>query len=101
MCTSMGIQPCAFVASWRFYQHRSTQMIKTLHPSLKACKCGYIGTRSELYRHFAQANSGIVKLSNAEFFGRHGEVPLNVDDPRVSLTSLEQQLAASLERYGH
>ncbi len=73
-------------------------MIKTLHPSLKACKCGYVGTRSELYRHLAQANNGIVKLSNAEFFGRHGEVPLNADDPRVGLTSLEQQLAESLNQ---
>jgi len=46
----------------------------------------------------AQANNGIVKLSNAEFFGRHGEVPLNADDPRVGLTSLEQQLAESLNQ---
>jgi len=52
-------------------------MIKQLHPTLKRCKCGFIGTRSALYKHFEP----LTKLS--DFTTKHGEVPLNEDDPRI------------------
>ena len=70
-------------------------MIKQLHPSLKACKCGYICTKRELYKHFEDIQRTMKALNEPirEFFAAHGEVPLNVDDPRLDV---ESQLIASL-----
>jgi len=67
-------------------------MIKQLHPTLKACKCGMVGTRSQLYKHFDYfyrklavevATRRSDKTLNQLFFTSHGEVPLNEDDPRT------------------
>ena len=74
-------------------------MIKQLHPSLKACRCGYICTKRELYKHFddIRRTLRVFGESPREFFAGHGEVPLNVDDPRLDLQSqLEQSLAQNL-----
>ena len=51
-----------------------------LHPTLKACKCGFIGTRSALYKHFKLWK---YNMTPKGFFEEHGEVPLNEDDPRL------------------
>jgi hypothetical protein len=70
-------------------------MIKQLHPTLKKCKCHYIGTKRELYKHFDQVQRRMKVFGEParEFFVAHGEVPLNVDDPRLNLESqLEQSL---------
>jgi hypothetical protein len=59
-----------------------------LHPTLKACKCGFIGTRSQLYKHFNREQEpvdGLVDMDARTFFTLHGEVPLNEDDPRTLL----------------
>lgn len=71
-------------------------MIRKLHPTLKACKCGFIGVRSSLYKHFDNELTE-WKLSGDQksFYIHHGEVPLNENDPRASL---EHSLAASLTR---
>jgi hypothetical protein len=57
-------------------------MIKPLHPTLKACRCGFIGPRSAFYKHldFEVKNYTAARL----FFLDHGEVPLNSDDPRLA-----------------
>jgi hypothetical protein len=52
-------------------------MIRRLHPTLKKCQCGFIGTKPELYKHFDKLKG----LPN--FFTLHGEVPLNEDDPAI------------------
>jgi hypothetical protein len=66
-------------------------MIKPLHPTLKACHCGFIGTRSALYKHL---DFEVKNYTNAkEFFNQHGEAVLDVIDPRCSLeVQLEQSL---------
>jgi hypothetical protein len=65
-------------------------MIKKLHPTLKACACGFIGTRSQLYNHLRCPQLGATAR---EFFTLHGEVPLNEDDPRLDTTiQLERSL---------
>lgn len=71
-------------------------MTKPLHPTLKACKCGYICTKRELYKHFDDIRRTMKAFGESprEFFAGHGEVPLNVDDSRLDLQSqLEQSLA--------
>lgn len=51
-----------------------------LHPTLKKCKCGFIGTRTQLYRHFDAERFTAAGIPINGFFARHGEVPLhNVD----------------------
>lgn len=67
-------------------------MIKQLHPTLKKCKCGFIGKRNELYKHLDRARSAFDPNSK-NFFKFHGEVPLNVDDPSIALTSRELECA--------
>ncbi len=66
-----------------------------LHPSLKKCKCGYIGTKRELYKHFDDIRRTMKAMNESarEFFAGHGEVPLRTDDPKLNL---ESQLEASL-----
>jgi len=54
-------------------------MIRQLHQNLKACKCGFIGNRSKLYKHFDLAK----KVEGQLDLTKHGEVPLNEDDPRT------------------
>jgi hypothetical protein len=58
-------------------------MIKQLHPTLKACKCGLIASRTELYKHF-----DATRFSDGQpvkgWFDMHGEVPLNMDDLRLA-----------------
>lgn len=73
-------------------------MIKQLHPSLKKCACGYIGTKRELYKHFEDIQRTMKAMGESprEFWAGHGEVPLNVDDPKLNL---ETQLKRSLETH--
>jgi hypothetical protein len=54
--------------------------IKKLHLTLRACKCGFIGTRTQLYKHFEVWK---LNMPTKAFFEEHGEVPFNEDDPRV------------------
>ncbi len=74
---------------------RSSSPFEPLHPSLKKCKCHYIGTKRELYKHFddVRRRMRVFNEPAREFFAGHGEVPLRVDDPKLNL---EQQLQASL-----
>jgi hypothetical protein len=59
-------------------------MIRSLHPTLKACKCGYIGSRSMFYKHM---DAEVTNYTSAQqFFINHGEAVLNIDDPRVATT---------------
>lgn len=66
-----------------------------LHPTLKKCKCHYIGTKRELYKHFddVRRRMKVFGESAREFFAGHGEVPLRCDDPKLNV---EQQLSKSL-----
>jgi hypothetical protein len=57
---------------------------RSLHPTLKACKCGKVFTRSQLYRHFGALLAYYKQHGNqAAYPTMHGEVPLFVGDPRV------------------
>jgi hypothetical protein len=73
-------------------------MIKQLHPTLKKCRCHYIGTKRELYKHFDQVRRRMKVFGEPprEFFVAHGEVPLNTDDPKLDLVA---QLEASLAQH--
>jgi len=75
----------------------SSPIMSKLHPTLKACKCGYIGVRKDLYRHLdqVQAHYRRCEMTTGEFFADHGEVPLNEDDSRLNTTT---QLEHSLTR---
>lgn len=55
-------------------------MIKPLHPTLKKCKCGFTGSRHALYKHF-ELFKNLHTGDGTSFFDKHGEVPLNIDDP--------------------
>jgi hypothetical protein len=57
-------------------------VIKQLHPTLKACACGYIGSRTQLYKHFDTEHKQLG--SSLKFFAKHGEVPLNLGDARLA-----------------
>jgi hypothetical protein len=62
-----------------------------LHPTLKACKCGFIGGRTQLYNHLKHAMLNYIgdgtPASNTDawrrYFNEHGESVLNEGDPRV------------------
>lgn len=75
-----------------------TTPFKPLHPTLKKCKCNYIGTKRELYKHFDDTRRTMKAMGEParEFFVAHGEVPLNADDPRVSEANIHNVLAESL-----
>lgn len=47
--------------------------IKKLHPTLKKCACGWVGSKRDLYIHFAELRRSHL------FYYEHGEVPLNED----------------------
>jgi hypothetical protein len=56
-------------------------MTKSLHPTLKACHCGFIGSRKAFYDHM---NATVKEYTAARlFFLEHGEAVLNSDDPRL------------------
>ena len=62
-------------------------MIKQLHPTLKACKCGYIGNKQSLYKHFEHVRTQLQShypSQEDQFYFQHGESILNVDDPRLT-----------------
>lgn len=65
-----------------------------IHPSLKACKCGFIGTRAQLYKHFDHWKD-ICRELGESFVHKHGESLLLVDDPRLNV---EKQLLGSITR---
>lgn len=68
--------------------------IKHLHPTLKACKCGFVGTRTGLLNHMGNQRRQL-KLhgdSPREFYVLHGEVPLNEGDPRTTPVGLSATL---------
>jgi hypothetical protein len=46
---------------------------RQMHPTLKACACGFVGNKYELEKHFAgESTSG---QSPREFWTQHGEIP--------------------------
>jgi hypothetical protein len=58
------------------------ERVKKLHPTLKKCACGFIGSKHKLYKHFDETRfEGKEPVKN--WFDKHGEVPCNVDDPDV------------------
>jgi len=71
---------------------------RPLHPTLRKCKCHYIGTKRELYKHWDDVRRRMKQFDEParEFFAGHGEVPLFVDDPKLDV---EQQLEASLAQF--
>lgn len=54
-------------------------MIEKLHPTLKKCGCGFIGTKQQYQKHFDSELSATKKLgwSLKAFYQLHGEVPIN------------------------
>lgn len=66
-----------------------------LHPTLKACKCGKIFTRVELYKHIDREYNP-RNADHTQFWANHGEVPLRADDPRVPTTKTPQQIIDSM-----
>lgn len=67
------------------------------HPSLKACGCGFIGSKTGLYNHIDHELTRSKERGepSKDFWLLHGEVPLNVDDPRITV---EKVLESSLTR---
>jgi hypothetical protein len=54
---------------------KSESPFQPLHPTLKKCKCGFIGTRVKFYDHMDVA---VDEYPNAKaFWEEHGEVPLS------------------------
>ena len=59
--------------------------IQRLHPTFRACRCGFVGTKTQFYNHMGEWTK---HFSNAKaFFAEHGEVPINEDDPRTQLSA--------------
>jgi hypothetical protein len=55
--------------------------IQRLHPTFKACSCGFVGTRAQFYHHIGEWMKHYTEPK--KFFADHGEVPINEDDPRA------------------
>lgn len=55
-------------------------MVKRLHPTLKACACGFVGTKNEFLKHMeAKERLAIFMRQTDAFWKEHGEIPLNED----------------------
>ena len=58
--------------------------VKRLHPTLKKCACGFVGTKHELYKHFDSERKDYDGVWPGflpkDFWTKHGEVPLNEDE---------------------
>jgi len=56
--------------------------IKRLHPTLKKCRCGLIDKKAVIMRHITDCGRAWKQtgLAPAEFWEKHGEVPLNEGD---------------------
>lgn len=60
--------------------------IKKLHPTLKKCKCGFIGVRPAWWKHYENErpvkheNKVVNEMRLIAFYGMHGEVPINEDE---------------------
>lgn len=72
--------------------------ISKLHPTLKLCKCGFIGNRSRFYAHMDNARRLLACHGDRlrELYVCHGELPLNEDDPRAA--SCDQTLVVGLKQ---
>lgn len=54
---------------------RTGHMNNQIHPTLKKCKCGFTGSRSQLYKHF-----DAIKFVDGQLdMTKHGEVLCLVD----------------------
>jgi hypothetical protein len=58
---------------------------RQLHPTLRKCKCGFVGKKSEFHAHMIKLERELVhktgKMGYKAFFQRHGEVPIYTDTP--------------------
>ena len=55
-------------------------MIKQLHPTLKACNCGFVGTKTAFLNHMeSKERLAIFMCQTDKFWKEHGEIPLNED----------------------
>lgn len=57
--------------------------IQKLHPTLKKCKCGFIGNRGQLYKHLEHEKATWPETAPEAiktYFQLHGEVPINEDE---------------------
>jgi len=55
-------------------------VVKQLHPTLKACGCGFVGTKTEFMNHMeAKERLAIFMRQTDQFWKEHGEIPLNED----------------------
>lgn len=55
--------------------------IRPLHPRLKKCACGLVGTKDEVYRHLEVGDQQAKALRmTKEFWTEHGEIPFNEGD---------------------
>jgi hypothetical protein len=67
-----------------------TKPIQRLHPTFKACSCGFVGTKTQFYRHIGEWMKQYT--DSKKFFKDHGEVPINEDDPRTQQSAALSQL---------
>ena len=67
---------------------------RTLHPTLKKCRCGYVADKGKLYRHFDEVRSMLRAHGDAaiEFFVAHGEVPYYTDNEPPTYDHTEVRL---------
>lgn len=54
--------------------------VKRLHPTLKKCACGFVGTRTEFYNHLAFGEELETQAEMNAFWTKHGEIPYNIGD---------------------
>jgi len=55
-------------------------VVKQLHPTLKACNCGFVGTKLAFLNHMeAKERLAIFMRQTDKFWREHGEIPLNED----------------------
>jgi hypothetical protein len=56
-----------------------------LHPTLKLCGCGFIGTKKEFLDHIEiqEKMAKFLRVSSRQFWETHGERVLNEGDPRA------------------
>jgi hypothetical protein len=80
---------------------QNTIAMSKLHPTLKLCHCGFIGTRNDFYDHMKIKErmhlffGGTLK----EHYANHGERVLDEDDPRAEKYLNEKWLEGTPKGY--
>lgn len=79
---AVGLQPI-YVNGRVDLDANQPSKIKKLHPTLKKCLCGQVGTKSQFLRHMEYEREQSRRRGEhcVVFWKKHGEIPLNVGDP--------------------